>query len=70
MNDLITFIKAHYDEFSVIFSSIILLATTIVKITPSTKDDSILNKILSFIEKLSLVNTKTNQEAIDNNKSK
>ncbi len=70
MDKIINFIISNFEGFSVIFSSVVLAATTIIKITPSTKDDFIWDKIISFIEKLSLINTKDNQKILDRVKNK
>ena len=68
MTEIITFIQDHYDELLAIIGGIVSVATLIVKLTPTTKDDDLLNKIISFLAKFSIVNTKTDQEKIDNAK--
>lgn len=70
MTEIINFFQNHYDELLAILGGIVSIATVIVKLTPTTKDDAILTKIVNILEKFSLVNTKTNQDIIDNNKSK
>jgi hypothetical protein len=70
MTEIINFFQNHYTELLAIIGSIVSIATVIVKITPSTKDDDILTKIVNLLEKFSLVNTKANQDVIDSNKSK
>lgn len=70
MLEIINFMKIHYDEMLAILGGIVAIATVIVKLTPTQKDDEILKKIISFLEKFSLVNTKEHQEIIDNNESK
>lgn len=68
MSETITFIQNHYDEFLAIIGGIISIATIIVKLTPTIKDDTILNKIISILSKFSVINTKSDQEKIDNAK--
>lgn len=45
--------------------AIVSCASIIVKLTPTTKDDSVLEKIINFIDYFSVVNTKKNQEKLD-----
>lgn len=48
-----------------IFGAAVTLASLIVKLTPSTKDDAILAKVVKVLDCLSVVNTKANQAKID-----
>lgn len=48
-----------------IFGAAVALASLIVKLTPSTKDDAILAKVVKVLDFLSVVNTKANQAKID-----
>ncbi len=68
MLNVINFIQTHYQDILAIIGAIVSIATIIVKITPTEKDDAILTKIINILSKLSLVNTKTDQKIIDNNK--
>ena len=68
MLNVINFIQAHYQDILAIIGAIVSIATIIVKITPTEKDDAILTKIVNILSKLSLVNTKTDQKIIDNYK--
>ena len=45
--------------------AIVSCASIIVKLTPTTKDDSVLEKIVNFLDYFSVVNTKKNQEKLD-----
>lgn len=67
MNNIIMFFKTHYTEILAIIGGIISIASIIVKLTPSLKDDNILTKIINILSKFSIVNTKQDQEKIDNN---
>lgn len=48
-----------------IFGAAVALASLIVKLTPSTKDDEILAKVVKVLDLLSIFNTKINQAKID-----
>jgi hypothetical protein len=47
------------------YGGIVACATIIVKLTPTPKDDSVLETIVNFIDNFSTVNTKKNQEKLD-----
>ena len=68
INEVINFITNHYDEVLAIIGGVVSVATIIVKLTPTTKDDEILDKIVSFLAKFSLVNTKKDQKILEGNK--
>lgn len=44
---------------------IVSCASIIVKLTPTTKDDSILEKVVNVLDYVSVFNTKKNQEKLD-----
>lgn len=44
---------------------IVSCASIIVKLTPTTKDDSVLEKVINFLDYFSVVNTKKNQSKLD-----
>lgn len=48
-----------------IFGAAVALASLIVKLTPSDRDDQILAKVAKVFDWLSIVNTKINQAKID-----
>jgi hypothetical protein len=47
-------IISHLDEAWIIISSVVTIASIIVKWTPSQKDDAILGKIVNFLSKCAL----------------
>lgn len=49
-------IQTHAKEGLEILGAVVTLATLIVKLTPSTKDDSVLAKIIKILSALSLCN--------------
>ena len=51
-------ITAHYQEIFAYVGILVTAATGIVALTPTTKDDEILGKIVKFIELFSVVNKK------------
>ena len=68
MSEVISFIQNHYDELLAIIGGVVSIATIIVKLTPSTRDNEILEKIINFLAKFSIINTKEDQKKIDNAK--
>ena len=68
MNEIINFIQTHWDEILAIIGGIVSVASIIVKLTPTTKDDNVLNAIVNFLAKFSIFNTKEDQKRIDNAK--
>lgn len=65
---VLTFIQNHYDELLAIIGGVVSIATIIVKLTPSTRDNEILEKIINFLAKFSIINTKEDQKKINNAK--
>lgn len=59
MSDYITWITENYQQILFIVGSIVTTASSIVALTPSTKDDAILGKIVKFLEYFSIFNKKT-----------
>lgn len=53
------YIVAHLDEILAAIGAVVTAATMIVALTPSTKDDEILGKIVKVIEKFSVVSKRT-----------
>lgn len=49
----------HYTDIMAIVGSVVATASLIVKLTPSTKDDELLGKIIKVIEYASVFNKKT-----------
>ncbi|MBP5404108.1 MAG: hypothetical protein J6Y17_03350 [Elusimicrobiaceae bacterium] len=53
---MIKFITQHYDEVLQIIGAVVALATLVVKLTPTQKDDNALSKIIQVLSALSLCN--------------
>ncbi len=56
MENIVHWINAHWADILAIYGAAVALATIIVKITPSQKDDAILAKIVKFLNWFSTVN--------------
>lgn len=66
--EVLTFIQNHYDELLAIIGGVVSIATIIVKLTPTDKDNKVLEKIINFLAKFSVINTKEDQKKINNAK--
>ena len=53
------------DSVFTVIGYVVSAATIIVKLTPTTKDDTVLEKVINFLDYFSVVNTKKNQEKLD-----
>lgn len=62
---MIETILNNVDSVFTVIGYVVSAATIIVKLTPTTKDDTVLEKIINFIDYFSVVNTKKNQEKLD-----
>lgn len=58
MTNVIAFVTAHGADLLAIWGALVALASLVVKLTPSTKDDEILGKIIKAVEYLSIFNKK------------
>jgi len=52
-------ILENYESVLAIIGAIVSVASMIVVLTPSTKDDELVGKIVKFLEKFSVFNKKT-----------
>ena len=62
---MISFIQEHYNDIFTAIGYLVSFASIVVALTPSTRDDQILAKIVKVLDWLSVVNTKANQAKID-----
>lgn len=53
---MIAFISEHYDEVLQLIGAAVALATLVVKLTPTQKDDNVLAKMIKVLSALSLCN--------------
>ena len=61
-------ITQNWDSVLAVIGGVVALASAIVKITPSVKDDAILAKVVAFLSYFSVFNTKKDQAEIDKKK--
>ena len=54
----------HFETILAIYGALVALSTAIVKLTPNTKDNEILEKIIKFFDKFSTVFTKEDAEKL------
>lgn len=54
----------HWVDLLAIWGSVVAICSTIVKLTPSTKDDAVWAKILKIIDLFSIFNTKADTEKL------
>ena len=59
------FIINNVDTVFALIGGIVSCASIIVKLTPTTKDDSVLEKVVNVLDYVSVFNTKKNQEKLD-----
>lgn len=61
---MIEWVLAHWKDLLAIYGAIVAICTTIVKLTPSTKDDDIWGKILKILDHFSTVFLKKDAEKL------
>ncbi len=54
----------HWVDLLAIWGGVVAICSTIVKLTPSTKDDAVWAKILKIIDRFSIFNTKADAEKL------
>lgn len=67
MTEIIAWFGSNWKNILAIIGGVVSVATMIVKLTPTTKDDAILTIIVNILDNLSIVNTKENQKILDEN---
>lgn len=61
---MLDWILEHWVDLLAIYGAIVALCSTIIKLTPTTKDDDIWTKILKILDHFSTVFTKEDAEKI------
>ena len=61
-----TWILEHWTDLLAIYGAVVIVCSTIVKLTPSTKDNEIWDKIVKILDKFSTVFTKEDAEKLAN----
>lgn len=59
------FIITNVDSVFTVIGYVVSAASIIVKLTPTTKDDSVLEKVINVLDYFSVFNTKKNREKLD-----
>ena len=59
-----TWILEHWTDLLAIYGAVVLVCSTIVKLTPTTKDDDWWAKIVKILDKFSTVFTKEDAEKL------
>ena len=62
---MINFIKENWSYICTGLFALIVVASAIVKMTPSTKDDGVVAKIISFLDHFSIAKTKRDKELLE-----
>lgn len=62
---MLEFITTNSQTILAWIGGIVSCASIIVKLTPTTKDDSVLEKVINVLDYFSIFNTKKNQEKLD-----
>ena len=65
MADIINWIINHLGDICTIICSVILVSSLIVKLTPSTKDNEFLDKVINFLDRFSIAQTADNRKYIE-----
>lgn len=61
---MMTWILANWENILAVYGGVVALCTTIVKITPSVKDDAVLAKVLKVIDFFSTAFLKSDAEKL------
>lgn len=61
---MIDWILTNWESILAIYGAVVLICSTIIKLTPSSKDDIVWQKILKILDKFSVVFTKEDAEKL------
>ena len=59
-----TWILEHWEDLLAVYGAVVLICSTVIKLTPTTKDDDWWAKIVKFLDKFSTVFTKEDAEKL------
>ncbi len=62
---MLDWITEHWDDVLAIYGGLVAICTTVVKFTPSTKDDEIIGKIINFLDFFSTAFKKSDAEKLE-----
>lgn len=54
--EVLSWLGAHWDDVLAIIGGVVTAASTIVKLTPTQKDDAVWAKVVAFLDFFSIVN--------------
>lgn len=54
--EVLSWLEAHWDDVLAIIGGVVTVASTIVKLTPTQKDDAVWAKVVAFLDFFSIVN--------------
>lgn len=63
--DIITWIVSHIQVILSVLFGVIFVCSLIVKLTPNTKDDEVLTKIIGFLDHFSVVKTAKDKDLLE-----
>lgn len=66
--NIFVWIKENWAYIVSALAGIIFVSSIIVKLTPTTKDDSVMRKIINFLDHFSIFDTADNKELIERSK--
>ena len=61
---MITWLVLHWSDILAVYGGVVAACTAIVKVTPSTKDDEILDKVIKVVDFFSTAFTKADAEKL------
>lgn len=59
-----TWILEHWEDLLAVYGAVVLICSTVIKLTPTTKDDDWWAKIVKILDKFSTVFTKEDAEKL------
>lgn len=68
MAEIINWIITHIGDICTVVCSVILVSSIIVRLTPSTKDNEFLGKVIDFLDRFSIAQTADNRKYIEDAK--
>lgn len=66
--NIFVWIKENWAYIVSALAGIIFVSSIIVRLTPTTKDDSVMRKIINFLDHFSIFDTADNKELIERSK--
>lgn len=64
MGNIITFLTAHWEDIFTVYGAVVAACTTIVKVTPSKKDDTVWGNIVKILDFFSTAFTDSDKKKL------